>query len=43
MAAPRSNREFIEACVKSGDAVRIKQEVDWENEAGAIVSAGENQ
>ena len=37
MAAPRSNREFIEACVKSGDAVRIKQEVDWENEAGAIV------
>ena len=37
ISAPRSNREFIEACVKSGDAVRIKQEVDWENEAGAIV------
>ncbi len=37
MAAPRSNREFVEACIKSGDAVRIKQEVDWENEAGAIV------
>jgi 3-polyprenyl-4-hydroxybenzoate decarboxylase len=37
ISAPRSNREFIEACVKAGDAVRIKQEVDWENEAGAIV------
>ena len=37
MAAPRSNREFVEACIKSGDAVRIKQEVDWDNEAGAIV------
>ena len=36
ISAPRSNREFIEACVKAGDAVRIKQEVDWENEAGAI-------
>jgi len=37
ISAPRSNREFVEACVKSGDAVRIKQEVDWDNEAGAIV------
>ena len=37
MAPPRSNREFVEACLASGDAVRISQQVDWENEAGAIV------
>ena len=37
ISAPRSNREFVEACIKSGDAVRIKQEVDWDHEAGAIV------
>lgn len=29
-------RQFIEALEKSGDIVRIKQEVDWELEAGAI-------
>ncbi|MCW9033885.1 MAG: phenylphosphate carboxylase subunit alpha [Rhodospirillales bacterium] len=35
--APASNREFIEALKKSGDCVQIDQEVDWDNEAGAIV------
>ena len=30
------NREFVAALEKSGDVVRIKQEVDWELEAGAI-------
>jgi len=37
VAPPRSNREFVDACLASGDAVRIAQPVDWENEAGAIV------
>jgi len=37
MVAPKDTREFIDACLKTGDAVRIKQEVDWDNEAGAIV------
>lgn len=35
--APRDNREFIEALIKNGDCVEIEQEVDWDNEAGAIV------
>jgi len=35
--APRDNREFVASCIASGDAVHIKQEVDWDNEAGAIV------
>lgn len=30
------NRQFIAALEKTGDAVRIKEEVDWEEEAGAI-------
>jgi len=30
-------REFIEAIDKTGDLVRIKQEVDWDLEAGAIL------
>lgn len=29
-------REFIETLEKTGDAVRIKEEVDWDLEAGAI-------
>jgi len=37
ISAPRDNREFVQACLASGDAVRITQEVDWDNEAGAIV------
>lgn len=37
MSAPTNNREFIEACLASGDVVKIDQEVDWDNEAGAIV------
>ena len=31
------NRKFIEALEKSGDVVRIKDVVDWDMEAGAIV------
>ncbi len=31
------NRRFIEALERTGDVVRIKQEVDWNMEAGAIV------
>ncbi len=30
------NRQFIEALEKTGDVVRIKQEVDWDLEVGAI-------
>ncbi|MDP2645072.1 MAG: UbiD family decarboxylase [Desulfobacterales bacterium] len=30
------NREFIEALEKTGDVVRIRQEVDWDLEVGAI-------
>ncbi len=33
----RDNREFIAALEKSGDVVRINQEVDWDLEVGAIV------
>jgi len=35
--APKSNREYIERLMETGDCVRIEQEVDWDNEAGAIV------
>src|SRR3990170_852261 len=31
------NRQFISALEKSGDVVRIKDEIDWEGEAGAMV------
>ena len=30
------NREFIKALEKTGDVVRVKQEVDWDLQAGAI-------
>ena len=33
-------REFIEALEKSGDLHRIKKEVDWNLEAGAITRKG---
>lgn len=33
----KDNREFIAALEKTKDVVRIKEEVDWEMEAGAIV------
>lgn len=32
----KDNREFIVALEKTGDVVRIKKEVDWDLEAGAI-------
>lgn len=32
----KDNRQFIEALEKTGDVIRIKQEVDWDMEAGAI-------
>jgi 4-hydroxy-3-polyprenylbenzoate decarboxylase len=35
--AIKDNREFVQALEKSGDVVRIKQEVDWDLEAGAII------
>ncbi len=35
--APTSNREYVDALLETGDCVRIEQEVDWDNEAGAIV------
>src|SRR3990172_8515769 len=31
------NRQFIETLEKTGDVVRVKQEVDWDLEVGAIV------
>ncbi len=34
--ALKDNREFIDALKKTGDVVCIKQEVDWDLEAGAI-------
>lgn len=34
--AIKDNREFIEILEKTGDVVRIKQEVDWDLEVGAI-------
>jgi 4-hydroxy-3-polyprenylbenzoate decarboxylase len=33
----KDNREFIEALERSGDVVRIRQEVSWDLEAGAIM------
>lgn len=33
----KDNRSFVDKLAESGDAVRIKQEVDWDLEAGAIV------
>ncbi len=33
----KDNREFISALEKTGDLVRIKEEIDWELEAGAVV------
>jgi len=33
----KDNRLFIERAEKTGDVVRVKQEVDWDLEAGAIV------
>ncbi|MEE8471703.1 MAG: UbiD family decarboxylase [Dehalococcoidia bacterium] len=35
--AYRDNREFVAALEKTGDVVRIQQEVDWDLEAGAII------
>lgn len=35
--AYKDNREFVEDLEKTGDAVRIQQEVDWDLEAGAII------
>ena len=32
----RDNRQFVEALKKSGDVVIVDQEVDWDQEAGAI-------
>lgn len=32
----RDNRQFLETLEQTGDALRIKQEVDWDLEAGAI-------
>ena len=32
----KDHREFIESLDKTGDVVRIKEEVDWDLEAGAI-------
>jgi len=33
----KDNRSFIEACVKTGDAIVVNEEVDWDLEMGAIV------
>jgi 4-hydroxy-3-polyprenylbenzoate decarboxylase len=33
----KDNRQYIEALEKNGDLIRIKQEVDWDREVGAIV------
>ncbi len=33
----KDNREFISALEKTGDIVKIKEEIDWELEAGAVV------
>lgn len=35
--AYKDNRQFIDDLVKTGNAVKVKQEVDWELEAGAII------
>ena len=31
------NRKFIEALERTGDVVRVRQEVDWDLEVGAII------
>lgn len=36
----KDNRQFVETLEKTGDVVRIKQEIDWDMEAGAIVRRG---
>lgn len=33
----KDNREFIQALEKTGDIIRVSQEVDWDLEVGAIV------
>lgn len=33
----KDNRSFIEACVKTGDAIVVNEKVDWDLEMGAIV------
>ena len=33
----KDNRSFIDACVKTGDAIVVNEEVDWDLEMGAIV------
>jgi 4-hydroxy-3-polyprenylbenzoate decarboxylase len=33
----KDNRKFIEALEKTGDLVRVRQEVDWDLEVGAII------
>ncbi len=30
----KDNRSFIDACVKTGDAVVVNEEVDWDLEMG---------
>lgn len=35
------NREFIDELEKAGELIRVKQEVDWDCEAGAIVRRAE--
>ena len=33
----KDNRSFIDACAKTGDAIVVNEEVDWDLEMGAIV------
>jgi UbiD family decarboxylase len=33
----KDNRQFIKALIKSGDAITVNEEVDWDLEMGAIV------
>lgn len=33
---PRDNRQFIEVLEKTGDLIRLKEEVDWDLEVGAL-------
>jgi 4-hydroxy-3-polyprenylbenzoate decarboxylase len=35
--AIQDNRQFIQALEKNGDLVRVKKEIDWDLEAGAII------
>lgn len=37
------NRDFISAIDRTGDLVRIKQEVDWDGEAGAIIKLSDEK